>query len=155
MNPFTRKELFSVAHRRLRQWKPLDTDHVIFQWVGDRKARHAFTLQCPPSPLMADCFTSLLNFVKQMRVQEQTDEIGDWLTRGFATTAGSSASTMSVLMRNDRSLLSLNLDDADGDGHPSMLPRAEPAMPQRATFTNPDDFLVPVRAGEMGEDFGG
>jgi hypothetical protein len=149
----SRRELFAVPHHRLRKWKPVDNEHVIFQLLDGRKSRREFVLEYQRSLLIVDHFTSLLNFVKQMKVQEKTDEIGDRLTRGFTTTTGSSSSTMSVLLRNDRSLSNLNLNDADGDGYPSMMPRAERAIPQRVTFTNPDDYLLKSQAGDMTADY--
>jgi hypothetical protein len=152
-DPTTHEELFSVRNHSMRKWRPKDTVSIIFQYTDTNRKHDEFTVHNDRALLILDHFTSLMNFLKQARVQSQTDELGDRLTRGFHTTSGSSASTMSVLMRNDQSLLNMSIDHDGEDEWPSILPRVEAPLPQRATFTDPDSYLVPVRAGDYATEF--
>jgi hypothetical protein len=149
------EELFVIKTSAIRRWRPVDQEKIIFLYFTDSRRKSAeFSINNPRALLILDHLNSFMNLLKDQKVRSKTDELGNRLTQGFHTTNGTSASTMSVLMRNDRSLSNMSLNKEGEGDWPAILPRVEFPLPQRATFTDPDSFLVPVAATETAEEFG-
>jgi hypothetical protein len=150
----TKAELFGCKNSQIRKWKPANPELVIFHYLDERREVKQLDIYHYNVLLIIDHFTALVNFLKQQKLLSQTDELGDRTIHSFHTTSGTSASTMSVLMRNDSTLKPIGFAGiADGD-YPSTLPRVEPPMPQRIEHLDADALQVDTEFQNYADEFG-
>jgi hypothetical protein len=70
-------ERFSVKNAAVRKWKPMTEELVVFHYISGKRDASELHVNYPNVLLLIDHITALMNFLKQQKLAQQTDELGD------------------------------------------------------------------------------